>query len=1054
MFKKLALLLIPIVAAPLALSAFHYDAQAMTPAYAEGETETPDESPYTYTEDTESGYDYYIRYYDECELLPKVNKVFCAPSGYTFYISYSDEQVDALLAEMDRCKADYDQRLIDCVFYYGLEGITVYSDSDPEWPDGREEAKDFIKNTVDGFQLFRIEELVEPTDLTFTFEFQFCAEETNYHFMFEHQPIHVEPYGENDFISIYARYYVRNGEHRINIFANLIDGFFFEDPDRNNYGFHTDETVAYYEGDTRLHAKYDITFFAHDTVPLGTIIRQDDGIESYYDKDDIDIKARLTFVSGGKTYTYWSQMVRVGDPQLHTVVDGYYDRDYIKRGEEHVFSLSYNHNLFNATNLMGGSAKITASPVVLSDPDYGHVYASQNDFPEVGQTGHYYYDMTDEEAENYVPGDSPYTTGYGDIYVWNQEDSFYEWYWGVDVIDIDFYYEDFCDPITGEASDADIEKLLENTTSLPFVGEWTFYYNVGFGGDGYSLGLSEYYGETLKVVRPNTTEEKIVLNVSDEVNMLAGGEQVEIIPTVSSYNENLLYYYDYELSNSSVVEITEGENGKLTLTPISAGVATLTLYMESVEFDKISKTIEIHVVDAIYDVSKIQTPNGVASAGEDLTFALNIRGLTGFQNLDIDWNVLDRNNESVPSSKLVDNKDASITIKQAEIGDYTISASYKGIELDTVTAQVRYQDSTVEPTEDTIVLNVPDTVNLLAGGEPVEIVSSVNPYNEGVEYYYDYSLSKDNVVNITKGNDGKVTVSPLASGVVTLTITVNYEPAHKLTKTISIRVIDAIYDVSKIVVPDEFHYAGKDLTASLNIRGFVGFQNLNLVWRVINKKGEELPEEQVVIHNDASMTIVNPDSDDYTITAYYEDVQLDSVTIQVRYVDVNKFLRINIWWIVLITLGFVAAVVFLMTVTKKGKTTVEHIERVYQVFCQCLSDDKLTKEELNRIKREINKCLHRCEDLNIDALNQYEKATRYLRKSLNDTKNLINSYDTLTAEERGILTERLDKDLAKALNVAKEIEAAKDLIEAYHTKANRQNYEVLKDETENTKKKK
>ena len=91
--------------------------------------------------------------------------------------------------------------------------------------------------------------------------------------------------------------------------------------------------------------------------------------------------------------------------------------------------------------------------------------------------------------------------------------------------------------------------------------------------------------------------------------------------------------------------------------------------------------------------------------------------------------------------------------------------------------------------------------------------------------------------------------------------------------------------------------------------------------------------------------------------------------------------------------------------------------------------------------------------MNIDALNQYEKATRYLRKSLADTKNLLNSYDTLTPEERGILTERLDKDLAKALNVSKEIEAAKDLIEAYHTKANRQNYEVVKDETNNSKKK-
>ena len=89
MFKKLALLLIPIVASPLALSAFNYDAQLVTPAYAEEENETPEESPYTYTEDTESGYDYYIRYYDECELLPEVNKAFCAPSGYYFYISYS-----------------------------------------------------------------------------------------------------------------------------------------------------------------------------------------------------------------------------------------------------------------------------------------------------------------------------------------------------------------------------------------------------------------------------------------------------------------------------------------------------------------------------------------------------------------------------------------------------------------------------------------------------------------------------------------------------------------------------------------------------------------------------------------------------------------------------------------------------------------------------------------------------------------------------------------------------------------------------------------------------
>ena len=122
------------------------------------------------------------------------------------------------------------------------------------------------------------------------------------------------------------------------------------------------------------------------------------------------------------------------------------------------------------------------------------------------------------------------------------------------------------------------------------------------------------------------------------------------------------------------------------------------------------------------------------------------------------------------------------------------------------------------------------------------------------------------------------------------------------------------------------------------------------------------------------------------------------------------------------------------------------------MFCQCLSDDKLTKEELIRIKKEITRCLHRCEDLNIDALNQYEKATRYLRKSLADVKDLIAKYEITSPEDKGVLTDRLDKDLAKALNVAKEIENAKGLIEEYHTKANRQNYEVIKEDNKNNKK--
>ena len=1050
MFKKLALLLISLVAVPVAINCGVNSFNNATMVYADEEDpEEPQDlspSPYSYTEDPFSEYETVVRYYNPCLLIPTVQKKFCAPSGYTFVLSYTDEQVDALLEEMDRCKAKYNQWMMDCIFYYGLEGTMVYSDSDPEYPNGRDAAREYILNCINNRKLYEIKELIVPTNLSFKFEFEFCAEETNYKFVLENNSIPVEPYDEYDFISVYANYYVRSGEHRFTVSADLIDGFFYEEPGLNENGFHTD---SMHDEWGQEKADCEVTFFAHDTIPLGTMTRVNSyGIEMYYSDADLDIRARLTFVSGGVTYTYWSKPIVVGNPKLHTIVDGYTDRDFIQRGQKHLFTVGMNERIFNAENLFSGSIEVDAYPSKLCDADYGHIYASKDEFPSVGQVGHYYYVLA--EGETYNPNDGSFETGYGSFYVWNEEEKRYEHYWGETVVQTYVSYDDYYDEETGEfKQDIDLEELLTNVSSLPFNGEWTFGYHAWMGNSYISMSLEESYGETIQVVSGSDEEETIILNVPDEVNLFTGGDAIEIIPTLSSYDEHLVYYFENSLSKEGVVSVTQDEDGKLTLAPISAGVVTLTITAESRLFDKIEKIVEIHVVDAIYDVAKIDAPTGYISAGANLRCALNVRGLNGFQNLDIDWTVLNRNGEAVSKDKLVDNKDASITILNADIGDYTISASYKGVELDTITRQVRYQSASVDTTDDEIVLNVPDSINLLSSGDALDIIASVSNYDENIEYYFDYAVSKENIISINETEDGKLTVSPLNSGTVNLTVTVNYEPNHKLTKTINVRVLDAIYDVSSIQVPDEFHYAGKDLNCAINIRGFTGFQNLNVEWVVTNKKGEVLPEEQVIDNGDATITIVAPDSDDYTISASYDGIQLDTVIVKVRYVDMNKFLRINIWWIFLITMGFVALLIFLKTIMRRSKTTVENIERVYQVYCQCLSDDKLTKEELMTIKKAITKCLHRCEDLNIDALNQYEKATRYLRKSLFDVKTLIDNYDTTSPADRGVYTDRLDKDLSKALNVAKEIENAKGLIENYHTQANRQNFEVLKEDVQN-----
>lgn len=357
-------------------------------------------------------------------------------------------------------------------------------------------------------------------------------------------------------------------------------------------------------------------------------------------------------------------------------------------------------------------------------------------------------------------------------------------------------------------------------------------------------------------------------------------------------------------------------------------------------------------------------------------------------------------------------------------------------------------------TNNKIILDVDDDVHLIDGGNDIVITPKVNPYDENIPYYYGYSLDKEGIVEVSQELDGKLNIHPLKAGFVQLTIKVDSTEFSEIKKTITIRVLDGILDNATIEVTKGFHKAGVDLEASLAVRGFANLQNANVTWKVVDKKGNEIPEERVIANKNASMTLINPDSDDYTITAYYEDIEIATLTVQVRYVDMNRFLRTNIWWIVLITLSFLALMIFFSTMLKHSKSTVDRIERVYQVYCQCISNDSLSKEELVRIKREITRCLHSCEDLNIDAFNQYEKSTRYLRKSLGDVKTLMNNYDTLSEGDKSVMYERLNADLGKALNVAKEIENAKGLIDQYHKNANRKNFETLAEDKKDKKEKK
>ena len=346
-------------------------------------------------------------------------------------------------------------------------------------------------------------------------------------------------------------------------------------------------------------------------------------------------------------------------------------------------------------------------------------------------------------------------------------------------------------------------------------------------------------------------------------------------------------------------------------------------------------------------------------------------------------------------------------------------------------------------TED-INLNVPDQINLILGGKNINIIPSLSD-SEDTVYYFDWAVNKNGIIDFVEDDSGMITVEPLRTGLVELTISAESKYLAKISKTIYVRVMDSIYGATQLVAPEGFHKVGEELTVNVEIRGITSFINMDIEWKIVDKKGAEMDPSLYQGNDDASLTILKPANNDYTITAYYEGVEIGKITLEFRYVDMNAFLMGNIWWIALITVGSVVLLIIIKRATSRGKTALQHIDIVYATFSTYLSDDKLTKHELKKTKRAINSCINRCEDINIEANNQYEKAIRYLRKSFNDAKALLTDWDKVDETERSVYIDRLDKDLYKALNIAKEMETARELIDEYHFKANKKNYESVEE---------
>ena len=175
----------------------------------------------------------------------------------------------------------------------------------------------------------------------------------------------------------------------------------------------------------------------------------------------------------------------------------------------------------------------------------------------------------------------------------------------------------------------------------------------------------------------------------------------------------------------------------------------------------------------------------------------------------------------------------------------------------------------------------------------------------------------------------KAIINPIGGGVVSINITCTGQNFEPITKTIIVNVIDDIYSITTLAIPDEFHYSNQNITIGLNVDKYNNIVNFEPSWSVIDKNGNEIP---FIDNHDLSITIENPLENDYTISVLFNGIEIDTQTIQVRDINVDAFIQQNIIWIAIVTVAFAGLIIFLKYLLEKRGSIVTKIENTNKKF--------------------------------------------------------------------------------------------------------------------------
>ena len=270
MLKKLALLL---------LSAFLLPSAVATGAILSNEPNMvrADEPEvlhgYTYTDEYVGSNPELYRTIDDPSLCPTLTRNFSAPSGYVFTLSLDEQRSEEIIDQLIFLGSDLSW--IEVTFAYRLAGSRVVVDISkmPSFDDQTpiEQIKEYFiglfANMFTGYELFKVNDAVSEFTIAPQIEFKVIRENgSKAHLVLKGDSIYTKPFDAKDFVKVfidYNRISVNSGN--ATLYAVVEDGFFYEAPSFNDYGWHTDSTLGP-EGEQRAFFMFDL--YAYDDVPL------------------------------------------------------------------------------------------------------------------------------------------------------------------------------------------------------------------------------------------------------------------------------------------------------------------------------------------------------------------------------------------------------------------------------------------------------------------------------------------------------------------------------------------------------------------------------------------------------------------------------------------------------------------------------------------------------------------------------------------------------------------------------------------------------------------